>query len=379
MKKKRIFMEICKTCVMDSTIVGFKIVENDICNFCIEWENNKDKYINFSKDIVQRKINTIKIEVKNHTQKFKNKYDCLVGLSGGADSSFVVYNLWKMGLNPLVIHLDNGWGTLTSNSNISRILEKTNFDYKTLVLDWEEFKDLQLSFLKAGVPDIELPTDHAILAYIYNYALKNNIKYIFSGVNFSTEHSTIPSWGWRKDDYNHIKKIHKIFGKIELKNYPKIFPFKRFYSENISKKIKVINLLDQINYNSTKAAEILSKEFGWMSYEAKHHESFFTMFFQTYILPKKFKIDKRKLHYSCLIRNRELIRNKALEMLSLPAINSQNLPQNKKYFLKKLSLSNEEFENIMLQTPKKHSDYSINWTQNLMFKFFKNQIKKLFN
>ena len=116
-----------------------------------------------------------------------------------------------------------------------------------------------------------------------------------------------------------------------------------------------------------------------MSYEAKHHESFFTMFFQTYILPKKFKIDKRKLHYSCLIRNRELIRNKALEMLSLPAINSQNLPQNKKYFLKKLSLSNEEFENIMLQTPKKHSDYSINWTQNLIFKFIKDHIKKIFN
>jgi len=377
MKKKKIFMEICKRCIMDSTIPGFKLDTKGICNFCLYWKKNKDKYISFSDVNIKDNLSSIKKEVQTHTKKFKNKYDCIVGLSGGIDSSFVVYNLWKMGLNPLVIHLDNGWGTLNSNSNISKILEKTNFDYKTLVLDWEEFSNLQLSFLKAGVPDIELPTDHAILAYIYNYALKNNIKYIFSGVNFATEHSIVPAWGWRKDDYNHIKKIHKLFGKVKLKNYPNIIPFKKFYHQTISKKIKVINLLDQINYNSTKASEILSQEYGWMSYEAKHHESFFTMFFQTYILPKKFGIDKRKLHYSCLIRNHELTRDKALESLSLPAIDSLNLTQNKNFFLKKMLLTNEEFENIMLAEPKKHSDYSINWTQSLIFKFIKNQIKKI--
>ncbi len=372
-------MEICKNCVMDETIEGFLLDENNICNFCNDWENRKNYYINFDDKQIHENLSNIKKEVKDHSFKSNSKYDCLVGLSGGKDSSFVVYNIWKMGLNPLIIHLDNGWGTLTSNSNISRILQKTNFDYKTLVLDWEEFKDLQLSFLKAGVPDIELPTDHAILAYVYNNALKENIKYIFSGINFATEHSTIPSWGWRKDDFNHIKKIHKTFGKEKLKSFPKIYPFKRFFYENISKKIKVINILDNINYNSHKASKILAEEFGWTPYEEKHHESFFTMFFQTYILPNKFKIDKRKLHYSCLIRNKEMERSEAINALSLPSYNTQNFNQNKNFFLKKLSLSDEEFNDIMNQRPKRHDHYSTNWTNNKIFQLFKKSIKKVFN
>ena len=241
---------------------------------------------------ILRKIRLVKIYLilkKIIGSKNNKKYDCVIGLSGGTDSSFVVYHAWKLGLNPIIIHMDNGWNSKTSNHNINKILDRTGFDYKTLILDWEEFRDLQISFLKAGVPDIELITDHAIFAYIIDFAVKENIKFILSGVNFATEHSTINSWGWRKDDFNHIKKIHKIFGKHKLKTFPKMYPFKRFYYENIKKKINVINLLDFINYNSLEAKEILKKEFNWENYGGKHRESFFTMFFQDIFCQKNLK------------------------------------------------------------------------------------------
>ena len=273
--------------------------------------------------------------------------------------------------------MDNGWNSSTSNLNISKILNITKFDYETLILNWKEFKDLQKSFLRADVPDIELVTDHAIFAFIINYALKLNIKYIISGVNFATEHSVIPSWGWRKDDFNHIKKIHKIFGKEKLKTFPKMYPLKKFYYEKILKKIEIINLLDIIKYNTKEAKEILKEEFKWEDYGKKHHESFFTKFFQGYILPKKFNIDKRVLHLSCLIRNNEISRDEALEELKLPNLETKKISEYENFFKKKLSLSDEEFSQIMNAKPKKHSDYSIDIYNNFLFKKISSILKKI--
>ena len=368
-------MAICNKCVLDESIPNFILNKIGHCNYCEHWEKNKYNFINKSKKIVDELLSNILSEVKNYTKKNQNKYDCILGLSGGTDSSYVAYNLWKMGLNPLVIHLDNSWNTLTSNSNISKILEKTNFDFKTLVLDWEEFKDLQLSFLKASVPDTELVTDHAIFAYIQNFAIKNKIKYIFSGVNFATEHSIIPEWGWRKDDFGHISAIHRKYGSKKLSNYPKSYIFKKFLYENILRKIKVINLLDIINYNSSEAKKILIKEFDWSEYGGKHEESFFTMFFQKYILPVKFNIDKRKIHYSCLIRNSELTRDKALELLKFKSYEYSDFNRDKNFFLKKLSLTQDEFNKIISEIPKKHSDYSKDWSKNIFIKILKKIIR----
>ena len=285
-------MKICKICVMNETIPEFKLDKESVCNFCSEWSQQKNNFLNFSKQEEINNLTKIKKKILNNRKK---KYDCVVGLSGGVDSSYVVYLLWKMKLNPLIIHMDNGWNSKISNSNISKILEKTKFDFKTLVLNWKEFKDLQKSFLKADVPDIELVTDHAIFAYIINYALKNKIKHIISGVNFATEHSIIPSWGWRKDDFNHIKKIHNIYGKVKLETYPKMSPIKKIFYEKIIKKFEIINLLNFVNYKTNTAKEILKQEFEWENYGDKHHESFFTKFFQGYILPQpKIKIFKTK-------------------------------------------------------------------------------------
>ena len=374
MKKEN--MVFCKECLMNDSIEEFKIVEGGLCNFCIDWKNHKKNYGNFT----DQQVNSNLLSLKKLILKEPNKsgYDCVVGLSGGTDSSYVVYHLWKLKLNPLIIHMDNGWNSKISNQNINKILEKTGFDYKTLILDWEEFKDLQRAFLYAGVPDIELLTDHAIFSYILNFAIKNNIRFIISGVNYATEHSVIPSWGWRKDDFNHIKKIHKKFGKLKIKTFPKMYPFKKFFYEKILKKVTYLDLLDHLNYNSHKAKKILKEEFDWNDYGGKHHESFFTKFFQGYILPKKFKIDKRVLHYSCLIRNNEISREDAVEMISLPFIETQKINEYKNFFLKKLNLSEEEFEKIMLEVPKKHSDYDINLYDNVIFNLLKKGMRKFF-
>ncbi len=370
-------MEFCKICLMNSSISEFKLFENGECNFCIEWKKNKSKYLDFSQDKITANLERIKKLIKEKKSK-KSKYDCIVGLSGGTDSSFVIYQLWKMKLNPLIIHMDNGWNSKISNQNINKILEITGFDFKTLILDWNEFKDLQKAFLLAGVPDIELLTDHAIFSYILNYSIQNKIKFIISGVNFATEHSTVPSWGWRKDDFSHIKKIHKKFGTYKIKSFPKMYPFKKFLYENILKKVSYINLLDYINYNSIKAKQILKQEFDWNDYGGKHHESFFTKFFQGYILPKKFGIDKRILHYSCLIRNNEITKNEALDKMQFPFLETQKINEYKNFFLKKLAITNEEFLKIMKEPPQKHSDYDLDIYNNLVFNFTKKILKKIF-
>lgn len=359
---------------MNDSIKEFKLNENKICNFCLQWDKEKNNFLNYDNNEETNNLENLK---KKIIKSKKNQYDCVVGLSGGVDSSYVVYLLWKMKLNPIVIHMDNGWNSKISNSNISRILDKTKFDFKTLVLNWNEFKDLQKSFLKANVPDIELTTDHAIFAYIINYALKHKIKYIISGVNFATEHSVIPSWGWRKDDFNHIKKIHNIYGSVKLKTYPKMNPLRKIFYEKLTKRIEIINLLDFVNYKTYKAKKILKDEFEWENYGGKHHESFFTKFFQGYILPKKFNIDKRVLHLSCLIRNNEISRDEALEELKMPNLETQKISEYENFFKKKLSLSDDEFSQIMNAKPKKHSDYSIDIYNNLLFKKISFILKKI--
>ena len=359
----------CKECLMNSSVIEFKLFPDGICNFCREFNAKKHLYSGFSK--IQEKNN-----LKNLVTKIKNKnkkYDCLIGLSGGTDSSYLVYLAWKLKLNPLLIHMDNGWNSKISNLNISKILEKTGFDYETLILDWEEFKHLQISFLKAGVPDIEILTDHAISAYILNHALKNKIKYIFSGINFATEHSPIPSWGWRKDDYNHIHKIHKKFGKKKITTFPKTYPLKRLFYEKFLKKIKYIYPLNLINYNSTKAKKKLKEVFDWKDYGGKHFESFFTKFFQGYILPKKFKIDKRILHLSCRIRNNEITRDEAKDIISMPYLETQQILEYESFFKKKLNLSDVELREIMNAEPKKHSDYDYDIYSNIVLQ----KIKKI--
>jgi len=289
-------MHICSKCVLDdASLKKISFSDDGVCNYCLEYQKRleidskwKDNYL----------LESLIIRIKNSK---RSGYDCIVGVSGGIDSSYVIIKAKEMGLNPLAVHLDNGWNTELAVHNIEKLLNKLDIDLITHVLDWEEFRDLQLSFLKASVINAEIPTDHAINALLFRMAAKKKIKYILSGSNVISE-AIMPNeyGGYDSFDWKHIKSIHKIFGSKKLTNYPYLSTFRWGYYTLI-KKIKFVPFLNYINYDKKNASTLLSEKFGWELYPQKHYESFFTKFFQAHILPEKFNIDKRRAHYSCLI------------------------------------------------------------------------------
>ena len=347
--------QICKRCVMDTTDPDIEFDENGICNHCREYDEIvKEKILPISerKNELEKIINKIKAKGKG------KKYNCISGISGGVDSSYMAYIAWKYNLRPLMVHVDNGWNSEESEENIKNIISKTGFYLLTYKLDWEEFKDLQRAYLKASVIDIEVLTDHAIAGYIYKVACKEGIHYLLSGGNFATELILPKSWCYTKTDAKNIKAIHKLFGRKKIKNFPFVSTLQHSWNNKITKSITYIRILNYIDYNKIKAKEILKKEFSWRDYGAKHFESIFTRFYQGYILPNKFGIDKRRAHLSSLICSEQINRKEALEELKKPPYSSQQLlEEDEKYILNKLRFTNEEFEKLMKEKPKSHLDY----------------------
>ena len=285
-----------------------------------------------------------------------NKYDCIIGVSGGVDSTYIAYIVKEAKLRPLVVHFDNGWNSEIAVQNINKIIDYLDADLFTLVVDWEEFRDLQRSYLKAGVIDIEALTDHAIIGTLYRLAAKNKIKYVISGSNTETEAVLPKEWIHGKLDSINIKDIHSKHGELELKTFPFFGVLKKFYYLNF----KQLNFISPINwapYNKEEVKSIITREIGWQDYGGKHHESIFTKFYQNFILPRKFKVDKRKAHLSNLICSGQITREIALEKLKIPIYNELELAQNKEYVVKKLGFSEEEFDQIMVEEPRFHTDY----------------------
>jgi len=206
-------------------------------------------------------------------------YDCIIGVSGGVDSSYVAYVVRQLGLRPLAVHLDNGWDSELAVSNIKNFLNKLDIDLYTHVLDWEEFKQLQIAFLEASTPDSEVPTDHAIMAVLYKEAAKRNIQYIILGVNTVTEAIHAPRWSYGHNDWRYIKSVNRLFGKIKLKRFPHFSLFNLIYY-SIIKRIKIVRILDFVNYKKQEAMRILQDELYWKPYGGKHYESIYTRFFQ---------------------------------------------------------------------------------------------------
>lgn len=344
--------KMCTRCVMDTTDPDIVFDNNGVCNHCTN-------AIQLYKSIVEDKDRTNKLKIlveeikKSGTNK---KYDCVIGVSGGVDSTYVAYLVKELGLRPLAVHLDNGWNSELAVSNIEKVLKGLNIDLYTYVLDWEEFKNLQLSFIKASVPHCEHPTDHAIVSILYKVANKNNIKYIIYGSNTSTESVSVKTWSGGQLDWKYIKGIHKVYGKIKLKNYPHVSGFGLAYYRKF-KKIRTINILDYVDYNKEKAMEFLETKLGWIYYGGKHYESIYTKFFQTYILPKKFNIDKRKTHLSALICNGEITREDAIKELQKEIINEESLRNDMEYVCKKLGISEEDFNKYMSESIKSFYDY----------------------
>jgi len=349
--------QICTKCVMDTSYPEIIFDENGICNHCKEYDERVKRDLHYD-ELGQQKLSEILKEIKKSGKG--KKYDCLIGVSGGTDSTFLLYMLKKLRLRPLAVHLDNGWDLELAVKNIELVLKKLNVDLRTHVLNWEEFKDLQISFLKASIANAEIPTDHAIVALLYRTAAENGIKYIISGGNIVTEAMVLTGWMYDPKDWRIIRHIHKKFGKTKLNSFPHLSIFDWFYYSFI-KRIKYIPLLNYIPYVKKDAIELLKRELGWRNYGAKHYESIYTRFFQGYILPKKFGIDKRRAHLSTLICSGQISREEALkEMDSGSYPDERTMVDDKEYIIKKLGLREKEFEKIMALPIKNHKDYPNN-------------------
>lgn len=343
--------QVCSRCLMDTT--AYDIVFNDqgVCNYCSNFIDRKKK--------LEQKNNNVHDLIQKIKKDGKNKrYDCIIGVSGGVDSSFSLIKACEYGLRPLAVHLDNGWNSELAQNNISNLIRECDVDLYTHVINWKEYRNLQNAFFKANVLDVELLMDNAMLSVNYQQANKYGVKYILSGTNTATEGFKIPeNWSWFKNDAKNIKKIAKKFSKQKLKTFPCFGTFDFIYYE-IIKKIKWVLFPDYFNYIKKDAIMELQKKVNYKQYPYKHYESVFTRFYQAYILPKKFNVDKRKLHLSNLVVSNQMIRDEALKILQNPTYSSiEDEERDIKYFLKKMKWTEEDLVKYISTPEKNHSIY----------------------
>ncbi len=359
----------CSKCVMDTTTRHIVFDNKGECNFCKNYRAIAAKFIEIPAEEKKKEFDFIIRKIKRTGAK--NKYDCIVGLSGGVDSSYLAYLASQQGLRPLVVHFDNGWNSEQAVKNIERIVSKLGFDLHTYVINWNEFKELQLAYLKASVVDIEVPTDYLIIATLYKIAAEKNIKFILSGYNFVTEYGLPRDWNYsNKTDDTNLRNIFKSCGHGTLKNFPKFSKYKRFHYANILG-IESVELLNKIDYNKKEVKSLLQKELGWLDYGGKHYESIFTRFYQGYILPKKFNIDKRKAHWSSLIWSGQAEREEARKDLAHPPYPVEMQDQDRQYVIKKFDLDEKSFNEIMQKPPVEHSYYGTENLESPGFKIYK--------
>jgi N-acetyl sugar amidotransferase len=348
--------KICTKTVMDTTDPNIQFDENGVCSYVKVYEKTCAELLVPESD-QNEKLNALVKKIKGEG---KNKqYDCIIGLSGGVDSTYVALLVRQLGLRPLAVHLDNGWNSELAVNNIENIVKKLNLDLFTYVIDWEEFKDLQLAYLRASVVDIEALTDNAILVAINRIAKKFDLKYFISGTNLATEFIMPKTWFFDvKYDSLNIKAIHKKFGKIKkLTTYP-IFGFWEYLLYRYYKKeATTISILNYVPYKKQDVIPLIERELGWRNYGGKHSESKFTEFYQNYILPKKFNVDKRKAFFSTLILSGQMNRDEALSELQKPIQSPTKLEDDVEYVVKKFNITRKEFDEIMSSPPQSHFKY----------------------
>ncbi len=340
--------QVCSRCIMDETVNGISFDENGVCTFCHIHDELEASFPMdaTTPDRLQELVAKIKKDGIN------KKYDCVLGVSGGRDSTYTLYSAVKLGLRPLAVHFDNGWNSDLAVQNIKNACKKLNVDLYTHVADWEEYKDLQRAFLANSTPDAEVPTDWVIFSVLFREAAREGVKYIIHGHSFRTEGTTPLTWTYMDGKY--VNYIHKKFGSVKIKSFPVMSMWGYLYYTFI-RKIRQVRMLYYLPYNEEEILEKLTKELGWQSYGGKHHESKYTGFFQSFILTRKFNIDKRKLHYSALLRNGQMTREEALAKVQKdPYDGGKEILD---YCLKKLDYTHDEFEAIMNENPKLFLDY----------------------
>lgn len=349
--------QICSNCIMDTTDPNIIFDEKGRCDYC----NNF--YLNIlpnwhPDENSEREL--IRIVDKIRQDGRGKDHDCLIGISGGIDSSYVSYlAVKKLGLKPLLFHVDAGWNSDISVSNIQRLVDGLGLDLYTEVIDWQEMKDLQLAFFKAQVANVDTPQDLVFFSSLYSFAVKNKFKYILTGANFSTECVREPhEWGaYYQTDMRFVNDIHSRFGNRKLRTIPAvdILTYKIFY--RFIKGVRVIKPLNYLPYIKEDAIRELSEGFGWQKYAQKHHESRFTRFVECFWLPRKFGYDRRKAHLSSLILTNQMTREEALLRIAKPEIDEQTSMQDFEYIAKKLGLTVQEFQKLFEGENKSYHDY----------------------
>lgn len=346
-------MKACKQCLFNSENYP-EIVLNDqgICDIC---EINMERINGLVRQKDPAYLERMLKEIKASR---KGKYDCLIGISGGTDSSYLVYLAQKWGLNPLLMHVDGGWNSEISVINIERIVENSGFDFVTEVLPWDEMRDVQKAFISANVLDIDLPFDNAMLMYNYLVAQKYGIKYVINGYSTDTEGIMPSNFTHYKLDKRNLIAVHRKFGSVPLKKLKFVGTFSFFWLDRV-KKIKFLHPLNWIEYNKSEAKKVIQREFDWRDYGGKHYENIFTRFYQGHILPHKFNVDKRISHLSMLICSKQMSREEALEILNSLPLYPDNLMErdDKNFFLKKLQIPAEEFEKYMRSESISHREF----------------------
>jgi N-acetyl sugar amidotransferase len=345
----------CKNCVMDTTTSYIRFDEDGVCNFCKEHKKALQKYVyDFTPEERKAKLDKLISGIKK--QGAGKKYDCILGISGGVDSSYLCILAKEWGLRPLIVHFDNGWNSDLAVTNINNIITKLDYELYTYVINWEQFKDLQLSYFKASVLDIEVPNDQLIFATLFKVAKEHGIKNIISGNNIFTEEILPYDWAFHhKLDLTNLRNIHKKFGKADVKSFPTLSMKDRSRYKNQGYEIHTV--LEYVDYDNDKIKDLLEKEFNYVFYECKHFESVFTRFYQGHILPAKWNIDKRKAHLSCMIVSGFMTRDEAVAELAHPPYAIEKQLEDKAYVCKKWDMSQEEFNEIMAKPPVSHDIY----------------------
>ena len=344
--------QICARCVMDTTDPDIQFDENGVCNHCHDYGRA------IARDV--RKGETGRNELEHLVGQIKRagakkKYDCIIGVSGGVDSTYVAYKVKEFGLRPLAVHLDNGWDSELAIKNVENICRKLQIDLHTIVLDWDEFKDLQISFLKASTPDSEIPSDHAIVVSMLHTARMVGVKHIITGYNTRTESHLPYAWSQGHYDWGYIKNVQKHFGSVQLKTFPYL-NFREFLFRSHDRKF--FNILNYLDYSKKDAMPILERELGWQYYGSKHYESIYTRWYQGYWLPMKFGYDKRRTHMSSLICSGEMTRTDALKALTNPSYPPALQKEDTAYVIKKLDLTEDQLDELLHMPKKSYWDYS---------------------
>ena len=352
---------ICKTCIMNNSTKYFRLNSDGICNYCVaHYQLDKEFPINGNELKIAKKI------IKDGKDK---KYDCVLGISGGRDSTFLAYKAYELGMRPLLVHFNDGFGNPIAGENIKKVVKKTNFHLRTITSDWIQSKAIKIALLKASVPDMQLGTDLGIASALYSVAAKENIKYILSGVSFRTE--GIVPLDWNYLDGKYLKSIMKEHSELILKRWsledPGFnFDLKEFFYYSIIKRIKFIPFFFHIDYKRPLAEEIIKKEFNWIYTGAHYFDDLFQSL-MTFILRKKFNIEFRRFNYSALIRSNQMSRKEALEKMKI--IYQVEDPKIIDLCIKRLGLSEDYINDILNEKPKYFFDYKTNYDIIKQFKY----------